>query len=116
MSPQKTYQQRMAEFQRASERVRFYKSVGRPELAQRYEPFAIPKGMKVREIQETKQGLKVSFYDPSVQEPQASVPQEPSVSDVTFYDPSVQEPQASVPQEPSVSGQGALERQRFYKC
>jgi hypothetical protein len=90
-----TYQQRMAEFTRANARVQFYKSIGRPDLAQRYEPFAIPQGMKVQTIQETKKGLQVSFYDPNAK-------------------PVEQTPKAQQPTKP-MDSQEALERQQFYK-
>lgn len=89
-----TYQQRMAEFTRANARVQFYKSIGRPDLAQKYEPFDVPAGMKIQEIQETKKGLQVSFYDPNAK-------------------PDTQTPKAQQPTKP-MDSQEALERKQFY--
>ena len=38
--------------------------LGRPDLAAKYNVFAVPAGLLVRELKETEKGLQVIFYDP----------------------------------------------------
>ena len=45
----------------AEKSIEFFKSISYPKFAGKYQPFEIPKGMKVKNIQETKQGLKITF-------------------------------------------------------
>ena len=45
----------------SNQSIEFFKSIGYPKFAGKFQPFEVPTGMKVKEIQETKQGLKITF-------------------------------------------------------
>lgn len=59
---QRIYEQQIQQQQQES--TAFYTSLGYPKYAGKYQPFTVPFGQKVQKIEETPQGLQVTFQTP----------------------------------------------------